>query len=87
MGRFPNIQKTHISLPAGVAFFDRNLLLMYAKEQKHFCGKIRRTLPLNPRPTTNYSTYLTIVPAMTEKLLQYETRNEDGLKINNYEEW
>ena len=56
----------------------------------HFCVKIRQTLPLNPIPVTNESTFLTFVstqavPARSKKKLQCDSRNEDGSKNRGYE--
>ena len=64
-------------------FLTKNDCISYAKEQKFFCVKKRRTLPLNPISITIESMYLILVstqavPSRSETLLQCELKNEDG---------
>ena len=56
-----------------------------------FCGRVRRTLPLCPRPNTNQSTGLTLISIQavltrSERFLKCNSRNADGSKIYSYEE-
>ena len=72
-------------------FLTENDCILYGKAEKHFLGKIRRTIFPKATPTTHASTYLTLiatqtVPARCETLLQGQLRNDDNSKTHGYED-
>ena len=68
----------------------QNDCVLYAKQQKLFCGKMNRIMELKSNASKEGSTFLVArsnqaIPARTETLVQCELRYEDGSKANKLE--
>ena len=74
----------------GLDFMVQNDCVLYAKQQKLFCGKINRSMELKSNASKEGSTFLAAksnqaIPARTETLVQCELRYEDGSKATKLE--
>ena len=74
----------------GLDFMVQNDCILYAKQQKLFCGKINRSLELKSNASKKRSTCLVVksnqaIPARTETLVQCELIYEDGSKATKLE--